>query len=363
MPDEDKDSKTEDASAKKKEDARKKGDVLQSKDIVAVSTLFASAFTFWFMWGHIIDELVAFFEFCTSMMSVGGVDIIVRHQELIFSNTVGTLIRIVAVPMAVTVFTSVGITLLQTKGLVTFETLKPDISKLDPIKGFKNLFSLKSLADLIKNLVKISCIFYIVYSYYTQNVLKYRLFFDLEPVQSGVVMMGDIFNLVIRVGIAFSVIAVFDFLYQAWSYEKKLRMSKQEQKEEYKQMEGDPKVKGKIKQKQMSMAMSRISNGVQQADVVVRNPTHYAVALRFKEHIDVVPIIVAAGEDELAARIIRLAERYEVPTVENVTLARTLYATGKVDHPIPYELYNVVAKLLVDVLGIGKAYRNDGKEE
>ena len=155
------------------------------------------------------------------------------------------------------------------------------------------------------------------------------------------------FVMAIRIAVAYAVLASADFLYQWWDYERQLRMSKQEIKEEFKQTEGDPQVKGKIKELQRKMAQSRMMQNVPQADVVIRNPTHFAVALRYKPEKDSAPVVVAKGQDSLALRIVKAAEEAKVAVVENVPLARALYASSEVGREIPPELYNAVAEVLV----------------
>lgn len=154
-------------------------------------------------------------------------------------------------------------------------------------------------------------------------------------------------QMAIRIAVAYAVLAGADFLYQWWDYERQLRMSKQEIKEEFKQTEGDPQVKGKIKELQRKMAQSRMMQNVPQADVVIRNPTHFAVALRYKPEKDSAPVVVAKGQDSLALRIVKAAEEAKVAVVENVPLARALYASSEVGREIPPELYNAVAEVLV----------------
>ena len=153
--------------------------------------------------------------------------------------------------------------------------------------------------------------------------------------------------MILRIVIAFLALAAGDFLYQWWHYEKELRMSKQEIKEEYKQTEGDPQIKGKIKEMQRRRAQSRMMQQVPQADVVIRNPTHFAVALRYRPDVDNAPIVLAKGQDELALRIVAVAQGAGVAVMENVPLARALYAQTELNQEIPQELYGAVAEVLV----------------
>lgn len=161
--------------------------------------------------------------------------------------------------------------------------------------------------------------------------------------------------MILKVGVAFLVLAALDYLYQWWDYEREMKMSKQEVKDEYKQIEGDPQVKGKIKEMQRRMAQSRMMQQVPQSDVVIRNPNHFAVALRYKLGQDNAPIVLAKGMDELALRIVRVAEEHSVTVIENVPVARALYAQAELNHEIPPELYSAVAEVMVYI------YKLDGR--
>ena len=180
--------------------------------------------------------------------------------------------------------------------------------------------------------------------------LDFARFLDMELGQACAILYDDIFTLLVQVAVAFIVVAFFDYLYQWWDYERQLRMSKQEIKEEYKQTEGDPQVKGKIKEIQRRRAQQRMMQQVPGADVVIRNPTHVAVALRYKPDKDDAPVVVAKGLDELALRIVSVAEENGVAVIENVPLARSLYADAPLDQMIPMEFYGPVAEVLVYVL-------------
>jgi flagellar biosynthetic protein FlhB len=166
-------------------------------------------------------------------------------------------------------------------------------------------------------------------------------------------LFQETFTMILQIIVAFAVLAGFDFLYQWWDYEHKLKMTKHEVKEEYKQVEGDPKIKAKIKETQRKMAQSRMMQSVPQADVVIRNPQHVAIALRYKPEIDTAPIVLAKGLDELALRIVKVAEENHVATIENIPLARSLYSSTELNQEIPAELYGAVADVLVYLYQIG----------
>lgn len=348
------DDKTEPATAKRRKDERKKGNVLMSKDSITVATLFGTSYTILALGEHILSQLEGYFNYCFTMIATGGINAVTANLSDIAGLAVLTLVNVAGPPLAVTVFVAFALTMYETKGLVTREPLKPDLSKMNPIKGLKKLFGLKNVVEALKNIIKISILLYIIYDFFMENVLSYANFYFLDPLQSASIFVDHIFVLIFRIGLAFLVIAGFDFLYQKWEYEKNMKMSKQEIKDEYKQTEGDPKVKGKIKQQQMKMAMSRMMQSVPTADVVVRNPNHFAVALRYREHENVAPMIIAMGMDAMALRIVAIAEENRVVVVENVPLARALYAKGDLNQPIPVEFYEVVAKLLSQIIHVGR---------
>ena len=160
--------------------------------------------------------------------------------------------------------------------------------------------------------------------------------------------------MVLKVAMVFAAIAGFDYFYQRWSYEKNLKMTKEEVKEEYKQTEGDPKIKGKIRSLQQSMARSRMMQAVPDADVIIRNPTHYAVALRYNIDHDNAPVVIAKGQDLIALKIVEIGEQNKVTVIENQPLARGLYASTPLGGQIPAEYYGVVAEILVEVFRLNK---------
>ena len=222
------------------------------------------------------------------------------------------------------------------------------------LQGLKRLFSLKSIIDALKGIIKIILLLVIIYitlEDMVQESYKY-LYTDLQGACAHLFESGK--SMVARIVIAFVAIAALDFLYQWWDYERQLKMSKQEIKEEYKQTEGDPQIKGKIKEMQRKRAQSRMMQQVPQADVVIRNPTHYAVALRYKPGQDPAPIVMAKGQDELALRIVRVAEENHIAVIENVQLARALYAQAELDQEIPPEFYDPVAKVLVYIFRLNQ---------
>jgi len=340
-------SKTEKATPKKRRDERKKGNVFLSQDAVAVATLLGSFAMFWVLSGRIAEQLAGFMGFCLAKCELTDGLVIGDVLHEIIMQSLGMLIRTVLPITLVTAFCAITATFAQTRLLVSSELIKPKFSHLNPLEGFKRLFSLKSVVNALKGMLKISILMVIVYVSIVgmfHESAKY-LYIDLRT--SAAHLFSEGMSMIIKISIAFIALAALDFMYQRWDYERNLRMSKQEIKEEYKQTEGDPQIKGKIKEVQRKRAQARMMQQVPQADVVIRNPTHFAVALRYRPEQDAAPIVLAKGMDELALRIVKVAEDNKVAVIENVPLARALYADAELDQEIPPELYNPVAEVLV----------------
>lgn len=345
-------SKTEKATPKKRRDERKKGNVFLSQDAVAVATLMGSFLTFWLLAGKIAEELTAFMRFCVAecgaTASIGTVLRELMMQALLL------LAKTVLPITLITALCAIVATFAQTKLLVSGELLRPKFSRLNPLEGFKRLFSLKSVINALKGILKITILMIIIYMSLADmfhESSKY-LYSDVRAAGAHLFEMG--MGMVVRIAVAFIALAAMDFLYQWWDYERQIRMSKQEIKEEYKQMEGDPQIKGKIKEMQRRRAQSRMMQQVPQSDVVIRNPTHFAVALRYKPEEDNAPIVLAKGQDSLALRIVKVAEENHVAVIENVPLARALYAETELDREIPPDLYNAVAEVLVYIFRLNE---------
>ena len=338
------DSKTEKATPKKRRDERKKGNVLMSKDAVAVATLIGSLLMVQIMSGLFLEQIKGLLNLCFSY-AAGGVSGVASGVLKELLKQVLLSFAVMAGPfLAVTALLAVGVTFFQTKMLVAGESIKPKFSRINPLQGFKRLFSLRSIIEAFKGILKITILLVLIYNYFQKAALGFSRFLDMDLSQSCGIFFQESVTLVIQIAVAFTVLAFFDYLYQWWDYERQLKMSKQEIKEEYKQTEGDPQVKGKIKQ------IQRMMQQVPGADVVIRNPTHFAVAMRYKPDQDNAPVVLAKGMDELALRIVQVAEENGVSVVENVPLARSLYASTKLDREIPPELYGPVAEVLVYVL-------------
>ena len=339
--------KTEKATPKKRKDQRKEGNVLQSKEIgIAASVLgifaamrlllgFISENIFSYT-GSVFEELGSTYVTTDNIMTI-WVDVIT-----VFGITVGPVCLIA-------IFLGIIPTIAQTRGLFTMKALKPKFSRLNPLSGIKKLFSLQSIVGILKGLIEVIIISVVIYNEIRDRLPKFVMLIDTGVAAGVTYALVTIFDLVLLICIMLVFVAAADFLFQWWQFEKKLKMSKQEVKEEFKQMEGDPQIKSKIKQRQQQMATQRMMHDVPKADVVVRNPTHFAVALKYDQDKNNAPQVLAKGKDLIALRIVQIAEENDVMTIENPPLARLLYSMVDVGREIPAELYNAVAEVLTVV--------------
>lgn len=267
-------------------------------------------------------------------------------------------------PVAAIIFGAVVLTVMaQTRGLFNTKALRPKFSRLSPIQGAKRLFSAQAVVGVIKGIIELTIIGVITYSQIESRLVDFGRLTDMEPIQAVNYIANSVFSIVMLIFIVLAFVAAADFVFQWWQFEKKLKMSKQEVKDEYKQIEGDPQIKSKIKQKQREISQRRMMQDVPTADVVVRNPTHYAVALKYEsKDAFSAPVVVAKGKDSLAFRIIKIAEEHNVYITENRPLARSLYDNVELGAEIPPEMYSAVAlvlKEMFDARGIKPIISNE----
>ena len=369
------DSKTEQATPKKRRDERKKGNVYLSQDAVAVTSLLGSVAMLRLTFANAAVLIGRFMTECISLAGGGKllasgagalpstvVPAVTLSKQLLM-ECISLLARVAGPFLAATVLLSIAATFAQTRLLVSFELIKPKFDKINPLQGFKRLFSLRSLIDAVKNLLKVIILLYLIYTSLRDlmGISQRYLYADLTGAGSHLFLA--IFSMLIKICLAFIAVAGLDFLYQWWDYERQMRMSKQEVKEEYKQTEGDPQVKGRIKELQRRMAQSRMMQQVPQADVIIRNPTHIAVALRYHPGSDAAPVVLAKGLDHLAEQIIQVAEKHDIMVLENVPLAHALYAEAELYHAIPTDLYEAVAEIMVYLYRLGRIKQNAHMDE
>lgn len=345
--------KTEKASPKKRRDERKKGNVFQSKDVVTVGVIAISFIILNFWTPNIYRYTATVFNKYVLLMKT-TYSITDTFIVQLFKDIALTVFASVGLLMVAVIISSIVFTGAQTRFLISRENIKFKFSKLNPLSGIKRMFSIRAVVDVLKNLLKIAILGYVIYSSVIDNLLQIPKLVSLDLLSGINFISSSIMAIVKSVVIAFIAISAFDFLYSWWEYEKNIKMSKQEVKEEYKQLEGDPKVKGKIKEKQRAISMSRMMQQVPQADVIIRNPTHFAVAIKYDIDKDNAPLVLAKGKDNIALKIVEKAEEHKINIVENVQLARALYASTDINHEIPLEFYEPVAEILAWVYGLKK---------
>ena len=345
--------KTEEPTAKKLQDARKEGQVAKSKEVTSAFELLAF-FILLYLW---VESMATFF--IGDMYDVYSQipEYIKLYDGYIQEKTFSTLfvrsvlrILLVMAPFLLAGFLVAFVTnVLQVKWQPTTKPLQPKFSKLNPVNGFKRFFSINSLVELVKSLLKIGLIGYVVYSYLKKNMPPLYSFYDLS-LNQGILQAGWlVVNLGIRISLFYMIIAVLDYVYQRVKFKKDMKMTKQEVKDEYKNQEGDPQIKSKQRQRMQEASRRRMMQQLPQADVVITNPTHYAVAIKYDPQIYDAPYVIAKGADYLAQKIKESAKENHIEIVENKPLARMLYANVDVGSVVPPELYQAVAEVLAFV--------------
>lgn len=349
--------KTEKATPKKRKDAREKGQVVQTKEIGSAISLLLVFLSIQIFIKFIFEELYKMYNSIINYISTPQIELYQDSFNDIFSQSILSLLKLSLPFLFIALITGLVVNYAQVGFLFTMETLKFKLNKLNPLKGMKRLFSLKSVVEMLKSVLKAVGILFLCYNYIEGQKEVLVSVLEMNVISSVLVMWDIVFAIVMRCSIFLLVISIFDFVYKKWENEKNLKMSKQEIKDEYKQIEGDPFIKGKIKEKQRQMAMSRMMQEVPNADVVITNPTHYAVCLKYDENVSEAPKVVAKGKDLIAVNIKAIANDNDVPIIENPPLARSLYSGVDIGDEIPPELYEAVADVLAYIYKIQKRER------
>lgn len=342
--------KTEDATTKKLDDVRQEGNVAKSVEVSTAATLLALFICLKFAIGFVGDRLLSTFtefytliiRYCEDGIDISGLNYLMWKVILDIGITIAPFLLL----GFLVAFLSNA---LQFKFKVTSKPLQPKFSKMNPINGVKRMFSLNTLVELLKSIVKVVVISYIAYSVITEHIKELYLVYDMSVMQSIYLMYNIVLELAMKICILFCVIAAADFMYQKWKFKSDNKMTKQEVKDEFKNQEGDPKIKGQQRQRMQQASQRRMMAAIPEADVVITNPTHFAVALSYKTGQGQAPIVVAKGADFLAGRIKEIARDSQVEIVENKPLARMLYYNVDIGAEIPPELYQAVAEVLAYV--------------
>jgi flagellar biosynthetic protein FlhB len=342
--------RTERATPKKRRDARERGQVLKSGEVNTAVCAIVMFGLMLFLWPKITRQMMdVYTDYLSPAVIPAAAEVTVPYLLALFRRILYTLAQILLPVLGCAVIVGFAVNIGQVGFLFTTKTLMPKLERISPLKGFKRIFSTRTLVELIKSILKIIVLGYILYLEYTKILPDFPTYIGTDIYTSFLQIMKTAFSIALKMSLALGIIAAFDFLFQWWRYEKDLRMTKQEVKDEYKLTEGDPQIKGKIRQKQRQMSAMRMMERVPSADVIITNPTHYAVALRYEEGVDNAPVVIAKGKDYIARKIKEVAREHKIALVENRLLAQTLYNICEIDEEIPAEFYQAVADILVYV--------------
>lgn len=349
--------KTEQPTAKKKKDERKKGNIAKSREVSNAFTLIAAVFCIYIMKDGVIKNLKILIS--TSLKIGFSSNLTDGMFHSIFTNGLLTFMKIFLPIGLIILCFGVISNIIQSGFLFSSEGLKPKFSKLNPIEGFKNMFSQKAFVSLFKNTILLILLSYIGYKFLEKNyfdILKIGDIYFPNLLDYIFYIVKDLFNIAIIIAVA---IGVADFAYQLYSHKQGMKMTKQEVKEEYKQAEGDPKIKSQIKQKQRQLSSQRMIQNAKDATVIITNPTHISIAIRYERDVDSAPIVIAKGADVLAMKIREIAKEKDIPIIENKPLARMIYKEVDVDKEVPAEMYQAIAEVLVAVYKIKNRYKRN----
>lgn len=349
--------KTEPATQKKLDDARKKGQVAKSKEIVN-SAFLLIIFMFLKMYiGTLGQGLVESFTTLYNIIPkyASRQDDINLGVALSVMGDAFIDIALLTAPILALAFAIYFLgDLVQVKWKVTGEPLKPKFSNLNPVSGVKRMFSKQSIINLLKSTAIVGICIYIVYTEIINNIFAIYGLYDVTLSQAIVHCGEMVFDIATQISMVYMVVGIIDYVFQRKKFKDDMMMTKQEVKDEYKQSEGDPQVKGQIRRKMREVSQRRMMQKLPEADVVITNPTHYAVAIKYDLAIAKAPVVIAKGEDYLALKIKEAAREHDIEIVENKPLARALYQSVEIDEEIPQELYQAVAEVLAVVYNTKK---------
>ena len=345
--------KTEEPTAKKLNDARSEGQVARSKELISaagLATLFIVLKLFvGFMGTKFIEAYIKAFSRIDTIVNDGFT---IVTAESLLSEAIISIIYICMPVFIFTVVVAIVVVLFQVKWKISGKPLKPKFNKINPINGFKRIFTKDKVVELLLEIIKISLIIYIAYSTLKNEWRTLFILYDMKLEQAILLIGNLILNLGLRISFIFLILGFADLIYQKLKFKKDMRMTKQEVKDEFKNSEGDPLIKNKIKAKMRETSMKRMMQSLPKADVVITNPTHLAAAIQYDKNTSSAPILLAKGADYLAQKIKDIAKENNIEIVENKPLARMLYYNVEVGDEIPPELYQMTAEVLAYVYGL-----------
>lgn len=345
MSDEDQSEKTEEPSERKLQDARKEGQVVQSKEIKNATTLIAGIVLIAWIAPFLMKQFTNIGAYYISHVHDIRVTDPIELKIYIFS--IGTeFFKLLAMPFALFIFCAIVAEVSQVGFMFTPKKIEIDPNKLNPMSGLKRMFNTQKLVDTFKDVIKIIVVTLVCYISVSPRIAAIPVLPSVSIIGTLDLLKEICVTMVFAVAILMTIVAAADWFWTRYTHRKKLRMSKQDKKDEYKQMEGDPKIKAKLHAIRMEKFRKRMLQSVPTATVVITNPTHYAVALKYDIDEMMAPLVVAKGVDFLAGKIKEIANENDVTIVENPPLARALYASVDVDEEIPPEHFKAVAEVI-----------------
>ena len=350
--------KTEPATSKKLDDVRKEGQVAKSKELISAVSLLALFVLIKVYIGIVGEKLLKvfqdFYNTFDKIISSSATGLPMNLSLEAVKQMLISIVLIAAPFLIVAVIIAFLLNVLQQKWMVTAKPLQPKASKISPLSGFKRIFSVKQLVELLKAIAMMAVIGIVAYQTIKDKLPLILTFYNI-PLYTAIAAVGNILvDMGIRVSAVFLIIGFADLIFQRHKLKTDNMMTKQEVKDEFKNSEGDPQVKGQVKRRMMEISRRRMMEALPEADVVITNPTHFAVALKYEPNSGKAPVVIAKGADYLAFQIKDKAKEYHIEIVENKPLARILYHNVDIGMEIPPELYQVVAEILARVLQPGK---------
>lgn len=345
--------KTEPATAKKLKDAREEGKVVKSRELNSAFGLIVLFLCLKIFVSYVGQKLIAVFTYAYGQMA----DFVLINEKNLSTQAIASLFKniilqwmLIVLPFfAFGVIIALLVSIVQVGWKVSTKPMKPELSKFNPINGFKRMFSKDSVFELVKSIVKIGLIGYMAYASIRNHQNELFILYDLELNQAIALVGGLVIDVGFKISLVYLIVGIADFVYQKHKFNEDMKMTKQEVKDEFKNTEGDPQIKGRQRRKMQEVSQKRMMQDVPKADVVITNPTHFAVALRYDTKESTAPVVVAKGADYIAQKIKEIAKDNQIEIVENKPLARMIYHNVDVGAEIPPELYQAVAEVLAYV--------------
>lgn len=353
--------KTEEPTAKRLQDARNDGKVTKSKELTDAFDLIVLFLVLKIFVSYVYNGLLNMFSFVyeriPEFVESNAKDMPAHSIALVFQNVIVEALKIVAPFFAFGFVVCVLVSVLQVGWKVTAKPMQPKLDKFNPINGFKRIISKDSLFELVKSIAKIALIAYVAYTEISKNADDLFVLYDI-PLMQAVILCGQIIlNAGLKISIIYLILGVADWFYQKHKFHEDMKMTKQEVKDEYKNTEGNPEIKGRQRQRMQEASRRRMMQDVPKADVIITNPTHLAIALKYEPGEGTAPVVVAKGEDYLALKIREIAAENHVEIVENKPLARALYPMVDVGQEIPPQFYEAVAQIFATVESLNRKFK------